>query len=228
MLTPPRTRARGASPGLRTGGMIAFSMFVPDTPPPFADMPAKPEGATWAPPATTYERLYYRSDSQGFLPVGYSHVFVLPVEGGTPRQVTHGAYNHGGTPEWTPDSRHLLVSAVRRDDWEYVRDSEIFEFSVADGAVRQLTDRRGPDGSPGRVAGWRHDCLHGLRRPLPRTPSLETLRHEPRRGPGPASSPTIWTAPSGTCIGRATETDSSSSTTPRGTRGSRTSTSRGR
>jgi acylaminoacyl-peptidase len=130
------------------GSTIAFSMFVPDSPPPFAQMPAKPEGATWAPPATTYERLYYRSDSQGFLPVGYSHVFVLPAEGGTPRQVTHGPYNHGGAPEWTPDSQHLLISATRRDDWEYVRDSEIFEFSVADGAVRQLTDRRGPDSSP--------------------------------------------------------------------------------
>ncbi|WP_425155404.1 prolyl oligopeptidase family serine peptidase [Candidatus Palauibacter sp.] len=130
------------------GRMIAFSMFVPDTPPPFASMPAKPEGATWAPPATTYERLFYRSDGRGFLPLGYSQVFVLPVEGGTPRQVTHGPYNHGGTPEWTPDSQHLLISATRRDDWEYVRDPEVFEVSVADGSIRQLTDRRGPDQSP--------------------------------------------------------------------------------
>ena len=130
------------------GRTIAFSMFVPDTPPPFASMPAKPEGATWAPPATTYERLFYRSDGRGFLPLGYSQVFVLPVEGGTPRQVTHGPYNHGGTPEWTPDSQHLLISATRRDDWEYVRDSEVFEVSVADGSIRPLTDRQGPDQSP--------------------------------------------------------------------------------
>lgn len=82
------------------GRTIAFSMFVPDTPAPFASMPPKPAGAEWAPSATTHERLFYRSDGAGFLPVGYTHVFVLPVVGGTPRQITDGPYNHGGTPEW--------------------------------------------------------------------------------------------------------------------------------
>jgi acylaminoacyl-peptidase len=130
------------------GRMIAFSMFVPDSPEPFAAMPAKPDGAEWAPPPKTYERLFYRADGAGFLPLGYGHIFVLPVEGGTPRQLTRGSYNHGGSLSWTPDSRHLIVSANRRDDWEYVSDSEVFEIAVADGAVRPLTDRRGPDGGP--------------------------------------------------------------------------------
>jgi len=131
------------------GSMIAFSMFVPDDPAPFAKMPAKPAGAEWAPPAKMYERMLYRSDGAGYLPLGYSQIFVLPAEGGTPRQVTDGPYNHGGTPEWTPDSRSLLISANRRDDWEYhLSDSEIYEISVADGSVRQLTDRRGPDSGP--------------------------------------------------------------------------------
>ena len=131
------------------GRWIAFSMFVPEDPKPFAQMPDKPEGATWAPPARTYERMLYRSDGRGFLPLGHSQIFVLPVEGGTPRQLTQGPYNHGGTPEWTPDSESLIISANRRDDWEYrMADSEIYEISVADGSIRQLTDRRGPDGSP--------------------------------------------------------------------------------
>ena len=141
-------RAPGGASWSPDGRMIAFSMFVPDSPKPFAKLPAKPEGASWAPPAKTYERLLYRSDGAGFLPLGYWHIFVLPAEGGTPRQLTSGPYNHRGTPAWTPDSRHILVSANRRDDWEYERDPEIFEFAVEDGAVRQLTDRRGPDGSP--------------------------------------------------------------------------------
>ncbi|MCG8468765.1 MAG: S9 family peptidase, partial [Gemmatimonadetes bacterium] len=131
------------------GRSIAFSMFVPDDPKPFAQMPAKPEGASWAPPAKTYERLIYRMDGAGFLPLGYSQIFVLPAEGGTPRQLTDSPYNHGGRPEWTPDSRHLLISATRREDWEYhTSDSEVFEITVADGAVRALTDRRGPDANP--------------------------------------------------------------------------------
>ncbi len=131
------------------GRWIAFSMFVPAPAEPFAKMPAKPEGAEWAPPARTYERLLYRMDGQGFLPLGHTQIFVLPAEGGTPRQVTDGPYNHGGRPEWTPDSRHLLISANRRDDWEYrFADSEVYEISMADGSVRQLTDRRGPDDDP--------------------------------------------------------------------------------
>jgi len=128
------------------GQTISFSMFVPDDLKPFAEMPAKPEGATWAPAPKTYERMFYRSDGAGYLPLGYSQIFVLPVEGGTPRQLTDGPYHHGGTPEWTPDSQYLVISATRREDWEYVNDSEIYEIGVSDGVVRQLTDRRGPDG----------------------------------------------------------------------------------
>ncbi len=131
------------------GRSIAFSMFVSAAPPAFAEMPMKPEGADWAPAAKTYERLLYRADGQGFLPLGNTHIFLLPVEGGTPRQITSGPYNHGGTPEWTPDSQSLLISANRRDDWEYqMSNSEIYEISVADGHVTQLTDRGGPDGGP--------------------------------------------------------------------------------
>ncbi len=131
------------------GRTIAFSMFVPEDSKPFAHMPAQPTGAEWAPPPKMYERMLYRADGAGYLPEGYSQLFVLPVEGGTPRQLTEGPYNHRGTPEWTPDSKSLLISANRRDDWEYeLSDSEIYEISVADGSVRPLTDRRGPDGEP--------------------------------------------------------------------------------
>ncbi len=131
------------------GQTVAFSMFVPEASVPFAEMPAKPEGASWAPTPTSYERLLYRADGAGFLPLGYSQIFVLPVEGGTPRQLTDGPYNHGGTPEWLPDSQSLLISATRREDWEYhMSDTEIFEVAISDGAVEQLTDRRGPDAAP--------------------------------------------------------------------------------
>ncbi len=131
------------------GRWIAFSMFVPEAAEPFASMPPKPEGADWAPAPRTFDRLLYRADGQGYLPKGHTHLFVVPSEGGTPRQLTEGPYNHGGTPEWTPDSRALLFSANRREDWEYrMNDSEIYEISVADGSVRQLTDRRGPDNGP--------------------------------------------------------------------------------
>jgi acylaminoacyl-peptidase len=131
------------------GSRIAFSMFMPMSPEPFATLPRKPEGADWAPPATTYERLIYRRDGQGFLRQGQQHLFVIPVEGGTPRQLTHGPYNHGGTPSWTPDGQYLLISANRRENWEYqTGNREVYEVAVSDGSVRPLTDRLGPDNSP--------------------------------------------------------------------------------
>ncbi|HSR42923.1 MAG TPA: S9 family peptidase, partial [Longimicrobiales bacterium] len=132
------------------GRWIAFTMFVPSAPEPFARMPTKPEGAEWAEPARVVDDVQYRADgSPGFLRDGNTHLFVVPADGGTPRRLTRGAYDHG-QPSWTPDGRSILVSANRRDDAELEapNDTEIWEVAVADGTLRPLTDRFGPDGSP--------------------------------------------------------------------------------
>jgi acylaminoacyl-peptidase len=74
---------------------------------------------------------------------------VLSSEGGSPRQLTFGPYHHGGRLAWTPDSKSLIFSANRQEDWEHdPMESELFELTVADGTLRQLTDRNGPDESP--------------------------------------------------------------------------------
>jgi dipeptidyl aminopeptidase/acylaminoacyl peptidase len=131
------------------GEWIAFSMFVPAPEAPLVELPAKPEGAEWAPPARYIHSVQYRADGSGYLESGYTHLFVLPAEGGTPRQVTSGPFNHGGTPSWTPDGRTLVFSANRHDDWEYERNnSEVYALSLEDGSLRALTDRFGPDDSP--------------------------------------------------------------------------------
>jgi acylaminoacyl-peptidase len=131
------------------GTRIAFTMFVPEAAEPFAELPARPEGAQWAEPAKVIETMFYRADGTGFLEEGHTHVFVVPAEGGTPRKLTRGPYNHGGTPSWTPDGASLVISANRRDEWEYEpNDTELFELSLADGDLRQLTSRHGPDANP--------------------------------------------------------------------------------
>ncbi|MFQ5615954.1 MAG: prolyl oligopeptidase family serine peptidase [Anaerolineales bacterium] len=131
------------------GKWIAFSMLVPDPSQPFAKMPSQPKGAEWAKPPKVITKLRYRADGAGYLEDGYTHLFVLSAEGGTPRQLTSGAFNHGGTPAWTPDSEKLIFSANRHQDWEYDPvNSEIYEVSLADGAITALTDRRGPDANP--------------------------------------------------------------------------------
>ena len=113
------------SPG---GDAIAFTAFAPAKAPP----------PVWAPPSIV-PRL--RRDRQGYI-----HIFVMPVAGGSARQVTNGDFDHFGEPAWMPDGRSILTV---RDD------GQIYSVRVADGTSKQLTreDSRNqnpvpsPDGS---------------------------------------------------------------------------------
>jgi acylaminoacyl-peptidase len=131
------------------GRSIAFVMPVPEDSKPFATPLTPPEGAKWAPDPKVIERLKYRADGQGYLKAERSQVFVVTAEGGTPRQLTTGEFDHDGPLSWTPDGKYLLLSANRHDDAEYEPlNSEIHELSVDDGSLRALTSRKGPDRSP--------------------------------------------------------------------------------
>ena len=112
------TQSPGSVSWSPDGNWIAFSMFVPSSPEPMANLPAAPPGAEWAEPARVMTRLMYRADGAGYLPHGFNHVFVLSADGGTPRQLTEGDFNHGGRLSWTPDSGAVVFSANRRDDWD--------------------------------------------------------------------------------------------------------------
>jgi dipeptidyl aminopeptidase/acylaminoacyl peptidase len=142
------------------GTWLAFSMLVPQRAEPLAKMPDRPEGAQWTEAPKVIEKLTYRQDGDGFLEDGYAQLFVVPAEGGTPRQLTHGAFNHEGPVEWSRDGRSILFSANRNADWEFEPlESEIYELSLADGSLRALTDRKGPDVTPrispdGRMIAW--------------------------------------------------------------------------
>jgi dipeptidyl aminopeptidase/acylaminoacyl peptidase len=131
------------------GNSIAFTMLVPSRDTWNIKLPPKPEGAKWTAGPRIIDRLNYRRDRIGFLEDGFRHVFVVPADGGTPRQLTNGDYNHGAGFEWTPDGRAIVFSGLREEDAEYIwRESEIYSVSVADGTISRLTDRRGPDNSP--------------------------------------------------------------------------------
>ncbi len=131
------------------GRMLALTMHVPQDKKPMITMPKKPEGAKWAEPARVIDSLIYQADGQGFVKPGFTHLFVVPADGGTPRQLTSGDFNHGGRPSWSADGAALIISANRHDDYEYDPvNSELYEVTLADGAITQLTDRQGPDGSP--------------------------------------------------------------------------------
>ncbi len=111
-------------------------------------MPRAPEGAKWTEAPRIVERLDYRSDGVGFDDDAFRHLFVVPATGGTARQLTDGQWHHNGV-EWTPDSKQILFGSNRVADAEYqFRESDIYSVSVDTGAIKQLTTRKGPDGSP--------------------------------------------------------------------------------
>jgi dipeptidyl aminopeptidase/acylaminoacyl peptidase len=130
------------------GQHIAFNMLVPGTPTLSVKMPARPSGAKWVDAPRVVERMNYRSDGSGWRPEGFAHLFVISSEGGSPRQLTDGDYQHG-SPEWASDSQTIYFSAIRKADAEYLRnDSEIYAVGLRGDAIRQLTDRKGPDSNP--------------------------------------------------------------------------------
>jgi acylaminoacyl-peptidase len=128
------------------GKEIAFTEFVPADTRPLASPPATPEGATWAPPVRVIEDMPYRQDGGGYVEPGYEHIFVLSAEGGTPRQLTSGDYDHDGFLSWTRDGEAILFAATRKEDAEHDPvEADIWSVRVADGELVQLTDRDGPD-----------------------------------------------------------------------------------
>jgi acylaminoacyl-peptidase len=131
------------------GKWIAFSMSVDSAPSSLVKLPQAPKGAKWNEAPKYIDQLNYRSDGAGFLPAAYTHLFLLSADGGHPRQLTSGDYNHNAAFDWTPDGKHLIFSANRHENGEYEpRNTEIYELEIASGSIRALTDRGGPDGNP--------------------------------------------------------------------------------
>ncbi|MEO1336790.1 MAG: S9 family peptidase, partial [Myxococcota bacterium] len=88
-------------------------------------------------------------EGRGFHEPGFDHLFVVPADGGTARQLTQGSFHHNGRPAWTPDGRTLLVSANRRPDWAFhPLDTDLWMVDVASGRMSVLASRYGPDNAP--------------------------------------------------------------------------------
>ncbi len=131
------------------GTMIAFTMSVDAKDKPLkVSLPKKPKGAKWSPPVKYVSKARYQRDGRGIIDPSFRHIFVVPADGGTARQLTSGDYNHGGRLTFTPDSNEVIFSADRHDDWEYrTRERDLYAVSL-NGALRQITDVPGVEYAP--------------------------------------------------------------------------------
>ncbi len=116
-------------------------------------LPERPKGAHWTEEPTVIDKLHYRLDRTGYTNRGYTHIFVVPATGGTPKQLTRGAWHaepvmagmlRGGTLDWTPDSRSILFSGDKDADADtHFARANVHAVDIADGRIRTLTQGEG-------------------------------------------------------------------------------------
>jgi dipeptidyl aminopeptidase/acylaminoacyl peptidase len=131
------------------GNSLAFTMKIDEKPPVIVKSPAKPKGAEWAKPARITDRLKHEADGAGYIKPGFTHVFIIPAEGGTPRQLTSDNYNHRGSLSFSANGKDIYFSSNRHENWEYdFRNSEVYKVNIGTKKITQLTSQQGPDYSP--------------------------------------------------------------------------------
>ena len=140
------------------GKWLGFSMFVPMPKTWRIDMPEAPKGSHWT-AAPRYETsLHFKQDRVGFMESGRRHLFVVPADGGSPRQLTRGDWSVGSRfdaldggvgYDWTPDSRSIVFDgfADSTSDMNY-RSSHIYAVDVATATMRRLTNQNGAWSGP--------------------------------------------------------------------------------
>lgn len=155
------------------GESIAFVMLVPEEESWSIDMPSAPEGAEWTKAPRMVTKTHYRQDRRGFMEEGFTHLFVVPAEGGTPRQLTSGDWNvgarfsglgFGAGIDWTPDGREIVFDGLMNESPELdgYAQNYIYAVDVASGEVRQVVTDKGnwtgpvvsPDGERVAFTGY--------------------------------------------------------------------------
>lgn len=140
------------------GENIAFRARVPKKPEWTIKIASPPEGAKWQKNVTVIEDLHYRQDRVGAI-TGYDHLFMVPSEGGTARQLTSGKWHTvsrfsgmvGNAPfVFTPDSSAIVFdgNGPAGDTDETQAISHIHKLDIASGEITQLTNDFGYWASP--------------------------------------------------------------------------------
>src|SRR5262245_1929924 len=82
-------------------------------------------------PARVITSLRYKPNDGGFTYDKRKHIFVIPVEGGEPKQITDGDWDDG-RPAWSPDGRQIAFASARHEERDYDQVADVWVVS-ADG-----------------------------------------------------------------------------------------------
>jgi dipeptidyl aminopeptidase/acylaminoacyl peptidase len=90
-----------------------------------------------------FTRLLQKLDNVGWTGDRRTHIFVVDIEGGEPRQLTEGDCEDAN-PAWTPDGKRVVFDAYRGERWDVELISRLYVVDADGGEPMQLT---GDDGS---------------------------------------------------------------------------------
>lgn len=138
---------------------LAFVARVPHESDFKIELPGKPAGAEWTEDPPVIETFHYRQDRVGLTNQGYDHLFIVPAEGGTARQITDGEWNvgarglgaiaGGANLSWSPDGTKIAFDGLASDDYEMrYFETQINIVDVATGDIQRLTGDGGAYSNP--------------------------------------------------------------------------------
>ena len=95
-----------------------------------------------------FTRAFHKLDSVGFTGDRRTHLFVVELDGGEPRQLTHGDFEHGGAA-WSPDGKHIVIGGLRDERWDVELINRLYSVDVdGDAEPKALTGDDGSYGDP--------------------------------------------------------------------------------
>lgn len=124
-------------------------------------------------------QLGYKTDGEGFWDGRYKHLFTVPVDGGTPTQLTDGPWDDT-QPAWSPDGGTIAFVSRRTMDREWTTVADIYTVPAEGGDVTVLTDGDGPYQAP----AWSPDGA-----------TIAFLGHNRPPETGPTTNDWVWTVP---------------------------------
>jgi dipeptidyl aminopeptidase/acylaminoacyl peptidase len=153
-----------------------------------------------------FTRVFHKLDSVGFTGDRRTHLFVVELDGGEPKQVTHGDFEHGGVA-WSLDGKHIVIGGMRDERWDVELVNRLYSVDVdGDAEPKALTGDEGSYGDPsfspdgGRIAyrwtpedgTYPHHSQLGVMNADGSDPKLLTTSLDLQCGPYPDSRDPVW------------------------------------
>jgi Tol biopolymer transport system component len=86
-----------------------------------------------------YERVFYKLDGEGYLPLERWHIWKLDVRSGKAIQLTDHELYDELEPAWSPDGKWIVFSSNRSENPDFTRDAfDVYVISADGGEFRKI------------------------------------------------------------------------------------------